>query len=422
MRKLFFSFVPFIFVLFSFGQLEYERKITEQLCSDSLFGRGYVNDGVGKASRLLAKEFSEIGLQPLFGDEFYQPFSFKVNTFPGVVSLKIGCKKLTPGVDFLVNPNSGSVSGKLIIKELDYKTVSSNDLIIQEIVLLGQAKHNTFVIDLTQLKGKSQEEWKQQLLGLGNYANILFLTDEKLGWAVGRTQLKKAVFCIDKKSYRTKRMSAEVEAFLERDYVSKNVGALIPSKKPNAKTIVFTAHYDHLGGMGQKTFFPGANDNASGTVMLLSLAKYFVANPSGFNLIFVAFAGEEAGLIGSFHFVEEKSIDLSKIKLVLNLDIMGSGEDGITVVNGKVRTELFELLQKVNSEGDFLPSIKARGETTNSDHYPFHLKGVPAFFIYTRGLNQNYHDIYDTFENLTFSAYSAIINLLTNYVKALENF
>ncbi|WP_448636180.1 M28 family peptidase [Pedobacter panaciterrae] len=76
--------------------------------------------------------------------------------------------------------------------------------------------------------------------------------------------------------------------------------------------MVITAHYDHLGGMGNKTYFPGANDNASGISFLLSLAKYYAANPQPYTMAFICFAGEEAGLLGSKYFTEYPLLALQK--------------------------------------------------------------------------------------------------------------
>ena len=182
---------------------------------------------------------------------------------------------------------------------------------------------------------------------------------------------------------------------------------------------MFTAHYDHLGRMGSETYFPGGNDNASGTAMLLTMAKYFKENPSDYNILFVAFAGEEAGLLGSKHFVEETPIKLKKIKFVLNLYSMGSGEEGITAVNATGCTEEFELLQSINEELNLLAKVKSRGPTANSDHYWFTQQGVPAFFIYTMGPNKNYHDIFDTYEDLSFKEYEDITRLLVTFVDRL---
>jgi Zn-dependent M28 family amino/carboxypeptidase len=115
--------------------------------------------------------------------------------------------------------------------------------------------------------------------------------------------------------------------------------------------------------MGENAYFPGANDNASGTTMLVTLAQYFKENPSKYNLVFIAFAGEEAGLVGSEYFVNHPFFKLKKIKFLLNLDIMGSGEEGITVVNATEHKKEFEVLDKLNKEENFLSKIKKRATT-----------------------------------------------------------
>jgi Zn-dependent M28 family amino/carboxypeptidase len=210
-----------------------------------------------------------------------------------------------------------------------------------------------------------------------------------------------------------------IQAELLKDYTSQNVMAYLPAKRKCAKTIVFTAHYDHLGRMGKDTYFPGGNDNASGTAMLLTMAKHFKENPSKYNILFIAFAGEEAGLLGSKYFVENTPIKLKKIRFLLNLDIMGSGEEGITAVNGTKFKDEFDMLQGINTEMQLLEKVKPRGPTQNSDHYWFYEQGVPSFFIYTMGPNKNYHDIYDTYENLSFKEYEDITKLLVTFVERL---
>jgi Zn-dependent M28 family amino/carboxypeptidase len=172
--------------------------------------------------------------------------------------------------------------------------------------------------------------------------------------------------------------------------------------------------------MGSNTYFPGANDNASGTAMLFTMAKYFKENPSDYNVMFIAFAGEEAGLLGSKYFVENPILKLKKIKFLVNLDIMGSGEDGITAVNATVFEKEFELLQCINEEKKLLTKVKRRGPSANSDHYWFTENGVPAFFIYTMGPNKHYHDIFDTYEELSFREYDDITDLLITFVRRLN--
>jgi len=150
------------------------------------------------------------------------------------------------------------------------------------------------------------------------------------------------------------------------------------------------------------------------------MANYFKNNPPDFNLLFVAFAGEEAGLVGSEYFVNNPPLKLKKIKFLFNLDIMGSGEDGVTIVNATLFEKEFQLLQDINTEKSLLNQVKSRGPAANSDHYWFTEKGVPAFFMYTMGTNKHYHDIFDTYEALSFAEYNDITTLLIEFVKRLN--
>jgi Zn-dependent M28 family amino/carboxypeptidase len=105
---------------------------------------------------------------------------------------------------------------------------------------------------------------------------------------------------------------------------------------------------------------------------------------------------------------------------LLNLDIMGSGEEGITVVNATLFERQFNLLKEINTEKNLLTQVKSRGPAANSDHYWFTVKGVPAFFIYTMGPNKHYHDVFDTYEELSFQVYEDITTLLVEFGKRLK--
>jgi hypothetical protein len=173
--------------------------------------------------------------------------------------------------------------------------------------------------------------------------------------------------------------------------------------------------------MGQATYFPGANDNASGNAMLLALAEKFKASPlKKYNILFIAFAGEEAGLLGSHYMVDHPVIPLKSIRFLLNLDIMGSGEEGITVVNSTLFPKEFDRLTALNEQSKFLTQIKKRGPAANSDHYFFTEAGVPALYIYTMGPNKNYHDVFDKYDALSFQAFGPLSDLLEQFFRGME--
>ena len=98
---------------------------------------------------------------------------------------------------------------------------------------------------------------------------------------------------------------------------------------------------------------------------------------------------------------------------------MGSGEHGITAVNGRVFKKEFKLLQKMNRKTQAVPVVKARGKAANSDHYFFTEKGVRSFFVYTMGENKNYHDIFDTYENLNYNSFNGLSKLFDSFLRRL---
>ena len=423
MRKLFTFFFFFVFNFSLNAQVEEVRRITKTLCSPEFHGRGYVNSGDSIAANFIADELKKIGLKPLKRD-YFQEFSFDVNTFPGKMEVRIGEKSLIPGVHYLVNPSSNEIHSILKPKQIPFTIILNKEELIKEIsAIVGRkSEYNSIAINF---KGASADTLKllagipEQLAAI---LPVIEITDKKLTWSVGREQLKNALIQVQDSIYTPeKSWSLDIDSKFIQQHTSKNVIAYLPSKKRKAKTIVFTAHYDHLGRMGQATYFPGGNDNASGTAMLLSMANYFKQNPSDCNILFIAFAGEEAGLVGSEYFVNHPTMKLKKMDFLINLDIMGSGEEGITVVNATNYETEFARLQTINEENKFLVQIKKRGPTKNSDHYWFTTKNVPAFFIYTQGPNKNYHDIFDTYENLSFMEYQDITSLLVKFVEGFND-
>jgi len=422
MHKMKVSFFVLFFSFLCSAQIQEVRRITEQLCSPEFHGRGYVKKGDSIAAAFLVEEFKKNGIGPFNGD-YFQSFSLDVNTFPGKMSASQHGKELVPGKDFVINPSATGDKTTYQLREVTADEILDLAEIrgIVQRVKSNSSQNTALLIDYTLLAGDTLKEVRGIARELATVLPVVEIIDTKFTWSVGREQsyfpyieVQKEV--IDKKAPLT----VDIEAQLVKNYQSQNVMAYIPSKKKCAKTVMFTAHYDHLGRMGADTYFPGGNDNASGTAMLFTMANYFKNNPSDFNLLFVAFAGEEAGLVGSEYFVNNPPLKLKKIKFLFNLDIMGSGEEGVTIVNATLFDKEFQLLQKINEEKTLLAQIKSRGPAANSDHYWFTEKGVPAFFMYTMGPNKHYHDIFDKYEALSFEEYNDITTLLIEFVKRLK--
>ena len=205
--------------------------------------------------------------------------------------------------------------------------------------------------------------------------------------------------------------------FIE-DYQTQNVLGLIEGSNPDS-VIVLMAHYDHFGMMGQ-AIFPGANDNASGVAMLLSLAQHYSDHQPKHSIIFAAFGAEELGLIGSKYFVDNPPINLSAIQFILNFDISGTGGDGIQVVNGSVYRSEFDHLVDLNRQNGLLPDVRIRGAACNSDHCNFDRINIPGFYMYTLGGIRAYHDVNDRAETLPLTEFDDYFRLMTLFIDSIE--
>jgi len=430
MHKLLIISLLFLVPIAGIAQLEHARTVTKTLCSPEFHGRGYVNGGDSIAAEFIAKEFKTAGCH-FFKPGVFQPFSFKVNTFPNEMQLIINGKTLAPGVDYIVDPSSaGGKLKKARVYKLPIAAIFDQELLTKELKQLrltkniqtGENEYNTVLLYLTGMKGDSLKKGAALAVQLTKDFTVLQVNDTKFTWSVSDEQFPHPLIHVQQGAFDMSETQHYIDYTIDavlRNHTARNVIAYAPAKKKSSKYIVFTAHYDHLGRMGQATYFPGGNDNASGTAMLLEMARYFVAHPSNVNVVFMAFAGEEAGLIGSHHYVQNPIFPLKSIDFLTNVDIMGSGEEGVTIVNATLFPKQFELLQTINKKNDFLVKIASRGPAANSDHYFFTEAKVPAFFMYTMGPNKHYHDVLDTYEELSFSEFADIYQLLIDFATCL---
>ncbi|MCC6383884.1 MAG: M28 family peptidase [Bacteroidia bacterium] len=395
--------------------LTFTRQIIDTLCSPSMAGRGYVNKGEYKAALYIRDRFEEFGLRPV-GKNYFQCFNMSINTFPKKIFLQINQKTLHPGIDFLVEPSSGKGKGKYGVFRVASTSIrGKKDLL----------KRKFLLVDKSEVSSKDEQAamdlWMSRPAGA---KGVIMIEDNKLTWSVARKQNKHPVVRVLRTSLPEKpgEISIRIDSKLRKKYHTQNVIGLIPGTEKPDSFIVFTAHYDHLGMMGKETIFPGANDNASGVSFLLNLAKHYSEKPSPYSMVFIAFSAEEAGLIGSEYFVKNPSFPLKQIKFLLNFDILGTGEDGLMVVNGDYFRNYYSLMDSINTDSKYVVSLQKRGKARNSDQYWFTEKGVPGFFIYTLGGVSYYHDIRDRPETLSLAAYSDIFRLVLDFVNRLKDF
>lgn len=378
--------VKFLFLIFLSAftissqsqDLAFAKGIVDTLTSTEYWGRGYTNNGMQKAGDFIVSHFQQYGLTPMKGKEYKQSFSYPANIFPGKMSLEIDGVELKPGEDFIVGPESKGLktSGKL------------------------QQKDSVTFIDQDK--------------------RFIIVLEDKLTWSVAQQQADYTVVSVDKHKFKSvEKYKVNIEADFNKKFETFNVCGMVNGTEVPDSFIFITAHYDHLGGMGKDVFFPGANDNASGISLLLNLARYYGAHPPRYSIGFICFAGEEAGLVGSDYFVKHPLVNLKSIRFLINTDLAGTGDEGITVVNATEFPLEFKWMQDINTTDHLLAAVNPRGKAANSDHYFFTEAGVPAFFFYTLGGIKAYHDVFDKAATLPLNEHEDLFKLLIAFNKRL---
>jgi len=191
---------------------------------------------------------------------------------------------------------------------------------------------------------------------------------------------------------------------------AKNVIGYIDNDKE--KTIVIGAHYDHLGtgfhvasreGETAGKIHYGADDNASGVALMLSLANYFEQNDiqESTNFVFIAFSAEEIGLIGSKYWCANSGFDMKSIKAMINLDMVGRLDPAtkeLFVFGTGTSNRWNDLLDQHNSRFALVKDSSGIGP---SDHASFYLENIPAVHFFT-GQHEDYHTSTDTYEKINY--------------------
>ncbi len=205
----------------------------------------------------------------------------------------------------------------------------------------------------------------------------------------------------------------------------RSVGERAADSRSPAARIVVSAHYDHLGVRGG-TIYNGADDNASGTALLLELARYVAANPVRHTVVFAFFDYEEGGLRGSRAFVGAPC-GSGEIVLNINLDMVSRSEDGVLYAAGTRHwPELRPVLESVEvpagmrlAFGHDEPGTGSDDWTLASDHAPFHRAGIPFVYFGVED-HAGYHEPTDDFENITPAFYRAVGAFIPRVLEAFD--
>ena len=410
-----------LFILAAFAvqlgaqDLGHYKKIIKELSSEKYQGRGYAVDGANKAGKWIAKEFAKIGADEVI----CQPFTLNINTFPGKMDVSVDGKKLVPGVDFTLREFNPGLKGEFKIYYID--TLNYNpDKIFAD--LESPEYKGAFVVCDFMFTYKHSADFrriasKEQC----SCSGMLYTWETPLKFykAYGEKVREKPILWVRPDfpaDAKTIKVNMENE-FLE-NYRCFNVIAKVEGRRHDS-CHVLTAHYDHLGKLGKKTYYPGAHDNASGTAAIITLAAHYAKNTPEYDMYFIAFSGEDANLRGSEWYAEHPVVPLAQIKYLINLDMIADNNPMLYCEVSKEGMSGFGLFEKINSEKGYFKALDRQELADNSDHYPFAVRNVPCiFFMNEHGdAYKYYHTVHDTWGNAIFTSYEPVFNLIKEFIE-----
>jgi hypothetical protein len=230
---------------------------------------------------------------------------------------------------------------------------------------------------------------------------------------------------------------ADIDVHVEPIHIpAKNIIGVLDGAGPLAQeTVVIGAHYDHLGYGGFGSLAPGvtaihhgADDNGSGTTMLIELARRFgqQQDRSGRRLVFIAFSGEERGLLGSAYYCEHPLFPLEQTVAMVNMDMVGrlrpdkeTHKDKILVYGTGSAASFDKLIEAINAPFGFLLRKIPTGMGP-SDQQSFYLKKIPVYFFFT-DLHDDYHRPSDTVDKINFDGMAHVADFIEQTIAQLDS-
>ena len=421
-------------------------KTIQFLACKDLQGRMSGSEGYLKAADFIAGEFKKLNLKPGDDKKYFQKLNVEYNEILApehlsviidnkIINYQIGKDYVYRGFSGAGNinapvvfcgygidqPDSGlndyagvDVKGKIVMAfrynpkwNINGKTFANGNPREKAIVA---AKHGAVGIlfvsfpndpDPQKPIGSLIHGEGEQMLNFPEVHVALNVADN-LFYGSGHT-LKELQTLIDstKKSFSIN-FNNNIDVEVHTNYVKNkevvNVVGILEGSDPVLKNeyLIMGAHLDHVGSQAGKIFFPGANDNASGSAALLQIARTLAKseNRPKRSVIFVSFASEEQGLNGSKYFVEHMPVSKSNIIAMLNFDCVGFG-DSLQVFGGNSFPDLWRLAKEADTSNNHL-LVSETGNGGGADAEPFFQKGIPTLYFVTTNSYKHLHQLTDT--------------------------
>ena len=452
------------------------------LASDKLEGRFTGSKGEKLAAGFIENTFTKAGLVPLFNGKYSQPFPFIASlklTKHNSLEFDINNFVLKPKIEseFTTAPFSGKsdINTELVFAgygisapDLKYDDYAGIDVKGKTVVILrynpeGDNPHSKFEkYSAYRYKAKAAREkgaagiiFVTGFIPKDDADKLMNLTYDGAGGeaSLGIVQVKRSIINeifksenLDLENYQKKinktktpasfvfkntkvKLSTEVKEVIEEGH---NIAGYIEGSDPVLKDryIVIGAHYDHWGWGGTGSLYRGsepkihhgADDNASGTASVLELAEKFANEKSRLkrSIIFIAFSGEELGLLGSAYFTEHSPVPMDKIDAMINLDMVGrlNSEKNLIVYGTGTSSGWKSLLNDFNKNYNFKLTFNDEGYGP-SDHSSFYAKNIPVLFFFT-GTHTDYHRPTDTAEKINAAGEESIAKYVYKIAEAID--
>ena len=399
--------------------IKYVRKQLDRLCSPEFYGRAYYKKGDSIAADYLAERYKEAGLLS-FGPDYFQRHSLNVNNITEL-SFKLNGEEMKFGLSYMIHPGSSSYSGRPKPVIIDKDVMQDPSLTLTK--LMEGEGEKIIVMDSLGLGNQELYSFVKALAlsGLQGISAVLEISPKTPIGLVGRKELPVPFFQVSRDAMpkTIEDVQINISNHFYDEYPSRNVIGYIPGKSD--KVIVFTAHYDAIGSFGEGNYFPGASDNGSGTAMVLDLIRHFSSGKKPYYTIaFMHFSAEEAGLVGSHYYTNNPLFSLERIRLAINLDMVGTGQAGVKLFNGDQSPLEAAIIHKINDEKKYMVEIEDMKAKANSDHYPFIEKGVRSIFFLTKGPHVGVHNVIDTPDKLPLTGYENLFKLIIDTLSELQ--
>jgi aminopeptidase YwaD len=467
--KIRFAIIPLLLAV-ALGALAQQpdriQNDVKYLASEALEGRRTGSKGATEAARYIAKEFSRLKLKPLTTG-YLQKFPYVSGVTLGKTNaLTFANDKLEPAVDWLPLgfSSSAKLTGGLVfvgygitaseLNHNDYATANATGKIA--IALQGTPDGANPHGQFARFEGV---RWKAVAARNAGAAALIVITrepnfkddrltrlaydnmagDAGLPVIIMSRQAADRLLALSGSSLSQleqapsgRELTGQINLttdVVRNEVPAYNVVGVLEGSDPLLKNelIIIGAHYDHLGrgGEGSGSLAPtsgeihhGADDNASGTAGVLELARLFTTQKPKRTIVFMAFGGEEEGLLGSNYYVNHPLLPLANTVAMINMDMIGRMKDRRLSIGGVGTAKEWRDIMAADTDKSFQLTLTEDGFGP-SDHSSFYAKQIPVLFFWT-GTHNDYHKPSDTFEKINYDDEALILKMVARIVNQLD--